>query len=362
MLERKTADLDLEGCPDWIVPNADASGYYHWTLPTADLRKLTGPAYRKLTVRERVSLADNVRAAMRAGSTSFAEGMATLAPMAADPDPHLAAAPIALFETARDHLVRPQDRVLVEQAARDLYRPIAHKLGWQPAKDEPPPERAFRVRLFAFLGFEAHDTELLSEAARLGRAYAGIDDGSFHPGAVDPGLATFALEAAVQQGGAKVYDVLLGRLEKTPDAVTRRRILAALAATDDPKLRERTLALPLDSQLRKNEREYVFEEVRKHSESREAAWVALQGEIDQLLPQLPESHAQRLLNIAAEFCDEEHLSQARSFFGPRAAKMPGGPRQLAEALDEVQQCIAYRDVQARSATDFFGRRRTALSR
>src|SRR5207237_7756983 len=106
---------------------------------------------------------------------------------------------------------------------------------------------------------------------------AGVADGTLHSGVVDPGLATFALSAAVRQGGAKIYDSLQARLEKTPDAVTRRRILAALAATDDPELRRRTLALPLDPRLRKNEREFVFEEVRKHSESREAAWAPCKG-------------------------------------------------------------------------------------
>jgi alanyl aminopeptidase len=362
MLGEATGELKLEGCPDWVVPNADAAGYYHWTLAGSDLRKLTGAAYPKLTVRERVSLADNVRAAMQSGAISFADGMAALSPMAADPDPHLAAAPIDLLEKARDHLVPVQDRAEVERAARHLYRPVARKLGWHPPKGEPPPQRIFRAKLFTFLAFEAHDAELLDEGARLGRAYAGVADGTFHPGVVDAGLATFALSAAVRQGGAKIYHSLLARLDKTPDAVTRRRILAALAATDDPELRKRTLALPLDARLRKNEREFVFEEVRKHSESREAAWGALRGELDRLLPEVPESHAQRLLGLVGEFCDEQHLDEARDFFGPRAANMPGGPRQLAQAMDEVRQCIAFRDAQARSAAEFFGRKRTALSR
>src|SRR5256885_4897984 len=362
MLAAATGELKLEACPDWMIPNADAAGYYRWTLPGGDLRKRTGTAYPQLTVRQRVSLADNVRAAMASGAISFADGMAALAPMAADSDPHLAAAPIPLLEKAREHLVGAHDRAEVEQAARDLYRPVARKLGWQPPKGEPPAQRTFRAKLFTFLAFDAHDTELLSEGARLGRAYANVAEGAFRPGVVDPGLATFALSAAVRQGGEKLYDALQARLEKTPDAVTRRRILAALAATDHPKLRKRSLALPLDSRLRKNEREFVFEEVRKHPESREAAWDALRGELDRLLPEIPESHAQRLLGLVGEFCDEEHLAEARDFLGPRAASMPGGARQLAQALDEVRQCIEFRDAQSRSAVEFFGRKRTALSR
>src|SRR2546422_1007137 len=40
--------LPLEACPDWVIPNADASGYYRLTLPVAHLRQPTGAAYRKL--------------------------------------------------------------------------------------------------------------------------------------------------------------------------------------------------------------------------------------------------------------------------------------------------------------------------
>jgi len=127
-------------------------------------------------------------------------------------------------------------------------------------------------------------------------------------------------------------------------------------------LRKRTLLLPLDSRLRKNEREFVFEEVRKHPESREAAWGALRGELDRLLPEIPESHAERLLKLVGEFCDQRHLDEAREFLGPRAPNMPGGQRQLDQSLDEVRQCIAFRDAQSRSAAEFFGRKRTAASR
>jgi alanyl aminopeptidase len=203
---------------------------------------------------------------------------------------------------------------------------------------------------------------VLAEAARRGRAYAGFHDGQFHPGAVDPGLASVALGAAVRTGGAKAFDALLARLPEERDGAVRRRILSALAATGDPALRERVLALPLDSRLRKNERVEVLFHVADHLESREAAWQALKREFDRLVPQVPEAHAQNAIGLAGEFCDPAHLADAQAFFGERAPRIPAGARQLAETLEKVRLCIAYRDAQGGSAARFFARASAPPSR
>ncbi|HKB76312.1 MAG TPA: M1 family aminopeptidase [Myxococcales bacterium] len=355
LLEDAQGVLQLDACPQWVLPNADASGYYRWSLPAADLRRLTGVAYRRLAARERISVAANVRAAMHSGALGFADGMAAIAPLAADPDPQVAAVPIDVLTAAREDLIPGPGRARVEQMGRQLYRKVARRLGWTPRPAESIPVRTFRARVLWFLAFTAGDPAVLSEAARRGRAYAGFDDGRFHPQAVDPGLAAIALGAAVQKGGAREFEALLARLPEERDVAVRKRILAALAATRDPALLERALALPLDSRLRKNERVEVLFAVASHLESREAAWEAFKREFDELVPQVPESHAQNAIALAGEFCDSARLADARAFFADRAPKMPGGTRQLAETLEKVRLCIAYRDAQGASAARFFAR-------
>ena len=355
LLSQPEGALPLDACPAWVLPNADASGYYRWTLPARDLRELTGAAYRRLRPRERISVAENVQAAMRAGTLGFSEGMSAIAPLAADRDPQVARIPIDVLVAARDDLVPEVSRARVEQVGRQLYGPVARRLGWKPRKGEPIPARTFRAEVLAYLAFSARDPAVLAEAARRGRAYAGFEDGRFHPRAVDPSLAAVALAAAVRESGPKAFDALLERLVQEPDSALRRRILRALAATDDPALRNRVLALPLDARLRKNERVAVLFDVAGHLESREAAWQALKREFDQLVPELPAAHAQIAIALAGEFCDPAHLADAQAFFGERAPRVPAGPRQLTETLEKVRLCIAYRDAQGESAARFFAR-------
>jgi len=355
LLSQPQGALPLEACPAWVLPNADASGYYRWSLPAHDLRELTGGAYQKLRPRERISVAANVRAAMHSGALGFSDGMSAIAPLAADPDPQVAGIPIDVLTAARDDLVPDATRARVEQAGRQLYGPVARRLGWKPKKDESIPMRTFRAQVLTFLAFTARDTRVLAEAARRGRAYAGFGDGRFHPEAVDPGLATVALAAAIREDGPKAFDALLERLPEERDGVLRRRVLRALAAADDPGLRERVLALPLDQRLRKNERVEVLFDVAGYSESRDAAWLALKREFDRLVPEIPEAHAITAIALAGEFCDPVHLADAQAFFGERAPRIPAGARQLTETLEKVRLCIAYRDAQGESAARFFAR-------
>jgi alanyl aminopeptidase len=355
LLSAATGTIPLSSCPAWILPNADAAGYYRWSLPAGELRKLTGTAYGKLSPRERISVAQNVRASMRSGALAFADGMAVVAPMAADLNPQVASVPLEILASARDDLVPDATRERVEQVARQLYRPVVRRLGWTPREDEVPPVRNFRAKVLGFLAFTVGDRTVLAEAARRGRAYAGLTDGQFHPEAVHPSLAGVALAAAVRTGGAKTFDELLSRLPDVRDGVLRRRILSALSATEDAALRERVLRLPLDERLRKNERVPILFEVAAHSRSRDAAWKALEHEFDRLVSVVPEAHASALIGLAGEFCDGEHLEQAQAFFAKRAPGIPAGTRQLAETLEHVRLCIAYRDAQGKSAERFFAR-------
>ena len=50
------------GCPPWVMPNADGTGYYRWTLPPADLERLLDRGWPRLAPEERLSVADSLGA------------------------------------------------------------------------------------------------------------------------------------------------------------------------------------------------------------------------------------------------------------------------------------------------------------
>ena len=56
-LSQAEQQVELPLCPDWLLPNAEGTGYYHWSMARADLERLRNAGYARLTVPERIALA-----------------------------------------------------------------------------------------------------------------------------------------------------------------------------------------------------------------------------------------------------------------------------------------------------------------
>ena len=340
LLKEATGELKLPRCPAWIMPNADGAGYYRFVLD--------GPQQpAQLNVRERLAVADSLKAAVNSGAVPFVQALRELSALAADAEPSLQGEAMGLFGQARDPLVRPEARPRVEEAARKLYAPLAAKLGWDAPADEPAPRRRLRGAVLTFLSFTAHDPGVRAEAARRGREW--LKD----PAAVTPDLTHVALAVAVQDSGARLFDELVQRLSVEESAQVRGRILWALGHAREPALAARARELAFDARLRKNERTETIDEQLAQLETRDAALQFVQERMDQLLPLIPEIAQPGLLASVRYLCDAERLAQGRAFMEPRASRVPAGERALLQAVEQAQLCIALRAAQGKSAEEAF---------
>ncbi|HEX5658011.1 MAG TPA: M1 family aminopeptidase, partial [Polyangiales bacterium] len=75
LLSEQTATIALEGtCPTWVMPNAGAQGYYRWSLSDQDLDALIARR-NELATAEQMSLANNLGAALRAGTVELSRAL-----------------------------------------------------------------------------------------------------------------------------------------------------------------------------------------------------------------------------------------------------------------------------------------------
>jgi alanyl aminopeptidase len=56
--------------------------------------------------------------------------------------------------------------------------------------------------------------------------------------------------------------------------------------------------------------------------------------------------------MASGFCDDAHARAVEQFFHDRLPKLPGGPRNLARAIERIQLCGAFVGAQQASVTKF----------
>jgi len=342
LLAEREGAVALEGCPDFVVPNADAGGYYRWSLASADLARLRKAP---LTLRERISLGQNLRAAVQSADLRASDALRALEPLARDREGPVASEPMHLIRAVDRYLsddIRPAERGY----AANLYREAYRRLGWEARPGETHADKIFRREVIELLVGFSRDEEATAEGARRGKLALG------DPRAVDPELTFAALAQYVRSSGASAFDALLARLEKTEDAEDRERILGALGSTLDPALSRRALALGLDPRLRKNERTIALSVQLLQRETREAAWQWLRENFDELVKLIPEFHASGL-PLAVVFCDAAHLAQMESFFAPRVEKIPSAPRSLQLALERTRLCIAESNAQRADAESFF---------
>jgi alanyl aminopeptidase len=351
--------LESEACPTWVMPNANGAGYYRFTLESEDLATLRTRGWSSLNPRERLALADSLGAGFDSAQIPAADVLDAMAPMVRDDIRQVATWPMGYLSFIRDRVVEVEDREQVDTWARRLYQPLYRRLRWEPrrGREEDGETALLRAEVISFLALTVKDPAVRRDAARRGRGYVGFGgDGEIHSDAVDPNLVDVALAVAVQEGDAAFFDSLLEKLVASEDATLRNRLLDGLAAVEDESLSARALALTLDERLRVNE---IFTPIMSQiraEPTREAAWTYLRDNFDGFIERAGPGRAGYTPFAATSFCDAARVAELDAFFGERVGDLPGGPRNLATALEALRLCAARVEAQSESVAGFFARR------
>src|SRR5690606_416384 len=121
LVSEAQASLALEGaCPDWVMPNAEAAGYFRFTMPREDVDRLMRAGWPRLSVRERLSVASNLVAAFDADTIDAADVYASFDRIAADESRAVATEPMGLLSWTHDYLV--------DEASREKVRRFGARL------------------------------------------------------------------------------------------------------------------------------------------------------------------------------------------------------------------------------------------
>jgi hypothetical protein len=300
---------------------------------------------------ERLSLAENLVAALKSGTLAFADVAPTLEWLAQDENGDVAARYVEVLTWAWDDALDAKLKPKLAQYARKLYAARFKKLGWKPAAGEPPSARHLRNALVQFLALTLRDPETLKAAAQLGKAYAGTD-GKFHPEAVSADLAGVVLASAVAQEPA-LQGQLIERLGTLNDGEMRMRVIGAVGASTDAKASEQANALWKDKRLRASELAWPYYVMLESGTTREKAWTSFQADYDALMPKLEPMFRGGIPKAASGFCDAEHARQIEALFGARLEKFPETRRSLEGALEQVRNCASLVASQKASVATFF---------
>ncbi|MDQ6647702.1 MAG: M1 family metallopeptidase [Pseudomonadota bacterium] len=349
MLDKATGSMVLTGAshPTWIMPNANASGYYRFSMDKQDLARLTAEA-GKLSDAEQLAYADGIGAAFHHGDLDAGDVLAALKPLTNSKIREVATAPLGEVEWIYQHeAATDAQRATLTTWVKDAYLGRLQQLGYQRKAGEPEDASLMRSTLAGTLGL---DFKLPSvRAALLKQGDAALEkkaDGRLNLAAADPDVLGNALGVAVQEHGKPAVDALMAELPHTSDAALRNAILEGLSNVNDPALAERVRDLALDKNVKVGEMAMLLHGGRDTVAKRDALWNWFTAHYAPILKRTGSFSGGRLPSVAAGgSCTADEGDRLQAFFKGKSQDAAGIERGLAQTSESIQLCSALKKAQ-----------------
>jgi len=348
---RSTMRLEAKACPAWVMGNEDGNGYYRVAYRPATLERLLQSGTDQLSLAEKVGLLGDVNALVASGDMAEADALALVPKFAKAPEREIVSATKSIAMAAVGRTVPEELMPKGRQFIRDVYGERARSLGWHSAAGDSEDTRLMRQSIVPFAASQGRVQPLMVEARELAGEW--LKDHS----AVEPAMLNAVLSTAAEFGDRAYFDALVKALETEKDHRSRQAIFGALGSFADPALARAGMELFLTGNYDAREAYYalLFGPL-KYRETRSLPFEFLNQHVDAILAKLPrevgEDFAASLPSLGTGFCDAAGRQQVNDFFKDRIESYAGGPRQLAQVLESIDNCAALTKATGPSVIDF----------
>jgi cytosol alanyl aminopeptidase len=336
-----------KSCPAWVLPNDGMKGYYRSRLAEKGaVANLFAAGGKQLSMPEKVGLLGDLSALVKTGDVELGEALALVPGLVAEDNRHTLSAAAGFVGGLGGDFLPEALRPRYEALVRKTFGPKAKKLGFKVAATDDDDLRLVRPLVLSMAGREGKDPAVRKEALTLGTAWL-TDRKAIHADVIDTALAV-----AIDEGGAEFYDKVLAAAKAEKDRRDRVRMISALTSARNPALVSRGLPLTLTADFDPRESISFMWGATSDYRTRPLAFAFVKENFDALVARLPKDAGASLPFVASSFCDLKIRSESEAFFTGRSTKYTGGPRNLAQSLEYIDLCVAYRARQQASAAAF----------
>ncbi len=349
LLTEPSGTLSLPGaCPARVLANA-GNGYYRVLYKGGLLGKVLEDGGKHLTSGERVATLSDVAALSRSGDVPMSSALALVPAFSSDPARHVLEVIQRIAAFPSDLLVPDEMRPRYRRFVSEALGPRARALGWETRPGEDEDTQLLRRVLVPFVAGEGDEPSLVAEANRLAKAW--LKD----RGAVDPLMASAVLGAAARYGDMDLFQAYLADARKAPNLQVRTRILEALGHFRDPVVLPSALALTLSSEFDARETIEILWLETANAETLPQAWAFFKANFARLAERLPRDAPAEFPWLAGRFGELARRAEVEAFFRDKAPNYLGGPRALAQVLEQIQLRAALKAAQQQSVDEFLKR-------
>ncbi len=336
-------------CVPWAFANAGAQGYYRTAYSPEALRALAPRIEEALTPPERLSLAGDEWALVRAGRHTAADYLTLASGFAHEHTNGVLSNVADRLDFIADYLTDAGSRPRFQGFVRSLFGPLFQEIGFTSTTVDSDERRALRATLIATMGTTGEDEQVAAAArAALDRALAGGPP-------LDATLSRSIIAVAAARGDRALFDALLAASEGATSPDERYRYLYALAEFRDPALIDRALEYSLTSKLRSQDTSAYFARFFASEGARPRAWAFLKQHWAELEPKLTIFGGDTTVTGAlSSFCDAAARDDIKAFFAQHP--LPAAARTLNQTIERINNCVALRSAQTPVVTSWLAAR------
>ena len=281
LVDRETAVTlpDVSETPAWLLPNAEETGYYRWTLAGDAMGTLARDSKRILSPRERYAYLLNASALLQGGTLRGVDYMRLLASFGDDPHPAVVGAVVEGVSALDSYFIVEEMRDPFAAYVRRVLSPALDRIGLESKSGESPTTTSLRPALFRTLADLGRDQRLREYARDAADRYLRGED-------VEPSMVGPALRVAAFQGDAKLFDAIRARFENVKVPGERGRLLGALGAFRDPALRARALDYTFSGNLKPQEHYSIVQSAGAVPEQQDEVWAWAVRNYDRMIAAL----------------------------------------------------------------------------
>ncbi len=350
LMNGPTATVTVESTtsPAWIKVNPSHTGFYRVNYQRDDWDRLAQAIEGgEMSADDRLGLQNDAYALSRAGLLPVSRFFEFVRVYSHETDASVCA-DLAVNLASADTLLNSEPYYTSFQGfARDIFKPIGERMGWDPTKGEGDMDAVLRGTVLAQLGHYEDEQTLAEASARFARY---LEDSS----SVNPDIRPAVFVLAARRGDRTTYDKLweLHNGEKLQEE--KLRLVTALTQFRQMELLQETLERSLSEEVRSQDAIGVVIGVGSNRHGRELAWRFLKENWKEYYRRYGEGGfgIMRLVSIVSAFNTEAQRRDVEEFF--KANPAPAVERSIRQSLERIQLNIAWLERNRDDLAAWFG--------
>lgn len=342
LMTDKVATMVLDkarSCPDWLVGNADAGGYYRVSYAKSMRDALLAGGLDRLNTMEQIVTLDDMRMFAEAGTLEVGEILRLISRLSKHKKSRVVSSVASMMSSVRTAFVNDSLRPTYERFVRKKFGKHARRLGWLNREHDSAAVRALRDSVVPVVAMAGNDKRLQEQARKLSLSW--LND----PKSLPRSSWSPVLSAALMDADDPFYDRFATAFVGIKDPRRRFPLLLALAQTSRLDRLQTHWRRTLDGTYHWRDAWLFLRLPLIERKTQAAAFEFLVDNFDVIVKKVPRKWQAQVLSAFNVLCDDRYRLDVQRLFSDKAATMTRGPEILDQTLRDIERCVALRSVQ-----------------